>query len=584
MISGLHDIEAIVPFLRVIASVLALVLFWTTPVRADVTLEGVAGEIRANVLAHLRLDDEACDAAASRIEYRFDSAPREIRAALRPFGFYHAEIDGTLDLSDEDCWEAEFRIEPGEPVLFGEIRTEVLGAEEDLPRFRKLLLDADMRSGEPLRHGYYEQLKNQLMVLARELGFFDARFSASELRVDPAQGTADVTLVLEIGERYRFGDLHITGDVLEESVTRRFVEFERGLPFDQRFIRSLRSDLIQGGYFGSVEVRTELVDGKTVDVHLTVTEARRVRYGVGVGYGTDTGVIVRGDMEIRRVNRRGHRLEVETELSTVRQNVTFDYRIPGRRPQKDFYSVYGGVNRRDSDAVESVAAKVGVRHNRFHTPRISSAPFIEYLHEWFVQDGVWEKQQALVPGYAAVFREAGPGARPSRGWRLKLEVAGAHEYVLSDSSFLRLWGIGKAIIPVSERGRLIFRGELGWMETDDILTVPPAWRFYAGGDSSVRGYDYQALGPLDDEERAIGGSQVMTGSVEADWRIRERWSGAVFVDAGNVGEGDLTRDLPWSLGFGARWYSPMGPIRVDLAFPQQGGNDFRLHVSMGPDL
>jgi translocation and assembly module TamA len=584
MISSLHDIEAIVPFVRVLPSVLALLLVCATPAHAGVKLEGVDGELKANILAHMRLDDEACDAVASRIEYRFDNAPREIRSALRPFGYYHAGIESSLESADDGCWKAVFHIEPGDPVLFGEIRTEVVGAEEDLPRFRALLADTRMRSGERLRHDYYEQLKSQLMVLARELGFFDARFMASQLMVDPAAGTADVSLVMEIGERYRFGDLHIIGDVLEESVVRRFVEFQPGLPFDQRFIRSLRSDLIQGGYFETVDVRTELVDGKTVDVNLTVTEARRIRYGVGVGYGTDTGVIVRGDVEVRRVNRRGHRLEVETELATIRQNVTFDYRIPGRRPQRDFYSVYGGVNRRDSDAVESVAVKVGLRHNRFHTPLWSSAPFLEYLHEWFVQDGEWFRKQVLVPGYAAVFRHADSGARPSRGWRLKLEVAGASKDVLSDSTFLRLWGIGKAILPVTERGRVIFRGELGWMETNDILTVPPAWRFYAGGDSSVRGYDYQSLGPLDDEERAIGGSRVMTGSIEGDWRIRERWSGALFVDAGNVGEGNLMNNLPWSVGFGARWYSPMGPIRVDLAFPQQGEQNFRLHVSMGPDL
>ncbi len=76
----------------------------------------------------------------------------------------------------------------------------------------------------------------------------------------------------------------------------------------------------------------------------------------------------------------------------------------------------------------------------------------------------------------------------------------------------------------------------------------------------------------------------MTGSLEGDWRIRDRWSGAIFADAGNVGESDLLDNLPWSVGFGARWYSPVGPIRVDIAFPQTGSTSVRLHISMGPDL
>jgi translocation and assembly module TamA len=156
--------------------------------------------------------------------------------------------------------------------------------------------------------------------------------------------------------------------------------------------------------------------------------------------------------------------------------------------------------------------------------------------------------------------------------------------VLSDTSFVRLLLSGKTILPVSDRARLIVRGEAGWMESGNFDKVPPTWRFFAGGDRSVRGYDYQSLGPTDEDGKSIGGSRLLTGSVEMDWRIRERWSGALFLDAGNVGEDNLLSDLPWSLGFGARWYSPVGPIRVDLAFPQQGDNDFRLHISMGPDL
>ncbi|MEJ2088042.1 MAG: POTRA domain-containing protein, partial [Gammaproteobacteria bacterium] len=383
-------------------ALVAVLATCTSPVLADVRIHGVSKEIEANVRAHLRLDDEACDADAARIRYRYGAAERQILSALRPYGYYQATVQGTLDLEGDDCWEAEFTIVPGEPVLFSTIDVRVTGDGATLDGFQRILRRTEMKAGEPARHALFEKLKNQLIVLARELGFFEAAFSASELVVDPARRTADVTIVLDTGPRYRFGELHIQGATVKESLIRRYVEFQSGAPFERRYVRDLRNDLIQGGYFAAVDVRTEPHEDKSVDVYLEVTQARRIRYGIGFGFGTDTGFIVRFDAVNRRVNRSGHRLELDSEFAKVRQNATFDYRIPGKRPQTDWYSIYGGVNRQDSDAVESVALKLGLRNNRFHTAHWSSAPFIENVHEWFVQDGEWREKQALVPGYALI--------------------------------------------------------------------------------------------------------------------------------------------------------------------------------------
>jgi len=154
-------------------------------------------------------------------------------------------------------------------------------------------------------------------------------------------------------------------------------------------------------------------------------------------------------------------------------------------------------------AIERIAWKVGLRENRFHTLTWSSTPFIELLVERFNQDGEWSQQKVLVPGWGLNYLTANAPARPTRGLRLRGEVAGAYRGVLSDASFLRFYFNGKKILPFSERGRLLVRGEAGWMATDDFDKVPPSWRFFAGGDRSVRGYDYQSLGPLDDETCAL---------------------------------------------------------------------------------
>ncbi|MGD8415439.1 MAG: outer membrane protein assembly factor [Pseudomonadales bacterium] len=572
----------------VVAVIVALVA--VRPVWADVRLDGVKGRIADNVRAYLRLDDEPCDQDPVRVRYRYEQAPRDIREALKPFGYYQPSIESTLTLNEDreqDCWRAVFRIDPGEPVLIDSVDVDVRGEGSSLPVFQRLLADTGLKTGAQLRHSDYETLKDALLVAAREYGFFDARLIRHDIRVDRGRYSASINLVMDTGERYRFGDLDVSSgaDVLNRELLVRYADFNAGAPFEQRRLRKLQNDLVASDYFSVVDVRTRpREDDKTVDVRVILEASRRIRYGIGIGYGTDTGPVVRGDFSVRRLNRAGHRLGMDTELSEVTQNVSADYRVPGKRPQSDWYSFYGGVNRENSDAIENVAVKVGVRQNIFHTVNWSSTPFIELLVGRSKQNGAWTQQMSLVPGWGVHYVTANVPVRPTHGLRFKAEAATAIENVLSDASFLRLDLEGKTILPLSERGRLLLRSEVGWMATNDFENVPPAWRFFAGGDRSVRGYDYQSLGPQDDAGKSLGGRLLLTASVESDWRFLARWSAAVFVDAGNVGDEHLLDNLPWSIGAGVRWYSPVGPIRLDLAFPQEGGNSFRIHISMGPDL
>ena len=102
----------------------------------------------------------------------------------------------------------------------------------------------------------------------------------------------------------------------------------------------------------------------------------------------------------------------------------------------------------------------------------------------------------------------------------------------------------------------------------------------------MRGYDYESLGPTDDQGNVIGGSHMLVGSVELDQRVWRNWSVAAFVDSGNAFDSFTNLHLKTGIGAGIRWYSPLGPVRVDIAFPQDkdAPDDWRLHVTLGPDL
>ena len=130
---------------------------------------------------------------------------------------------------------------------------------------------------------------------------------------------------------------------------------------------------------------------------------------------------------------------------------------------------------------------------------------------------------------------------------------------------------------------MLVRGQVGLTAEREFAELPASVRFFAGGDNSVRGYDFEALGPADAVGNVIGGSSLATGSFEFEQPLHGRWSLAFFVDSGNAFEGSRI-DAQTGAGIGGRWQSPLGPIRIDLAKALDGEREWRVHVSLGPDL
>jgi len=133
--------------------------------------------------------------------------------------------------------------------------------------------------------------------------------------------------------------------------------------------------------------------------------------------------------------------------------------------------------------------------------------------------------------------------------------------------------------------RLLARVESGTTWIDSVEDLPASLRYFTGGDQSIRGYGFRELGPLnDDGTEVVGGRNLTVGSVEFDYLVRSNWRVAVFADAGNAFNNPDDFDFMRSVGFGVRWLSPVGPIRIDIAHPFNSDDAFRIHVTMGPDL
>jgi len=155
---------------------------------------------------------------------------------------------------------------------------------------------------------------------------------------------------------------------------------------------------------------------------------------------------------------------------------------------------------------------------------------------------------------------------PKKGWSAHIELRGAPNLIWSDTRYLRLHLKSRRLFPVRDKGRFILRGEIGLANVADFEFYPNSLRFFAGGDQSVRGYDWKSLGPKDKSGQVVGGKNVLSASLEYNYQVHEKWLAAIFLDMGNAYNSRLDK-LYFGAGFGARWLSPVGMIRTDLGWP-----------------
>jgi len=190
----------------------------------------------------------------------------------------------------------------------------------------------------------------------------------------------------------------------------------------------------------------------------------------------------------------------------------------------------------------------------------------------------------LMPGLTYSYLRSDNRIDPHNGYRIQFDTKLAKEGVGSDTNLLYGTVLLKGLTTVWDNHRFLGRVQFGGSATNGYKSIPPSLRFFAGGDQSVRGYDYQTLSPENSEGDRIGGRYMVAGSVEYQYSIAEKWRIATFVDQGNSFNKLELPNLNNGVGVGVRWVSPVGPIRVDLAHAMNDDGGIRLHFSMGPEL
>ena len=188
--------------------------------KIEVEVHGVGEDIRANVLAYLSFEryKSSDDLSPEFVERLQERAEREVRLAMRPFGYYDSavksEVKRTGSGGDQD-YQVTITIDPGQPIVVDAVDVKVTGPGATDPVFTNITNDLPIQKDDRLSHASYEALKGGLIRAAATYGYMDARMLRNEMRVDPQAHTAEIDIEFETGERYRFGATTIKQDAID---------------------------------------------------------------------------------------------------------------------------------------------------------------------------------------------------------------------------------------------------------------------------------------------------------------------------------------------------------------------------------
>jgi len=515
---------------------------------------------------------------------------QRIAATYREYSHYKTKASYSLAW-DEPHHEVaiEIAVDEGPMVRLDEFSVDLSELPGGPDRWKAPLVDKlPLKKGDPFTVVTYGNAKRALLQGLANVGFPDAQLSGGGV-VDLATDTASIDWAVHPGPRVLIGDIRISGEkTVSDEVIRRELTFKPGDVYSDADIQQSQRQISDLGVFHSAVIG-QVMDpnapppegpppGKVtrpIDVHVEERPLRSVR--IGLGYGTEDKVRAQVGWLHRNVFGRADSLDVRAKYSSLTTEFQATLREPhipdprttlwlDSRIRDDTYPAYDDVSLIASAAVERPLRRGWSGHVGYD---------VEWTEVRKVASGLESQLEQFRLGYIdlGVRRITADNlVEPTSGTWLEAYVETAGEWLGSQKNYVRWTVDGRGFLPIGPTvlaGRVMVATISGYGDTSSS-ELPVTKLLYAGGAGTVRGYDFQHLGPDDAPGQAIGGQSLLQASAELRFPIYGELRGATFVDAGQLSRDPWLwqpQDLHYSAGIGFRYSTPLGPVRVDIAAP-----------------
>lgn len=502
------------------AGLFMLCALWTATALADrvtVTIHGIEEQMLESARANLELRQyEDRDVSAAQARRLFDRGKDQIVRSLEPFGYYNPSVEGRLERPEPGKFHAIFEVKVGDPVVIQASSIEVAPEATALAPVKQAVQKFQPKHGERLDHAQYERSKDQISAALANDGFLTARLVRHKVSVVRSANTADIDLAWNVGPRYRLGELRFSKSQFPDSFLQKYKLWKDGEYYSADKLLALQQSLVDAEYFTSVAVAPDLehVANGEVPIDVMLIPAKRMLYTANIYLSTDSGPGGKLGVQRRWLNNRGHKLGGRVEYSSRLKEISTTYLIPQPGPRPRNYSFGGGYRDETTDTSESRMARLAATQVTERWRGFTRTLGLQYLNGDFEIADESGHTSLLYADSLLTRKQSNDVNYPTAGYSLLYGLRFGFKQLLSDTSFTQVRTEAKWLRKVADGSRVILRGTLGAMLVENFDALPPELRFFAGGDRSIRGFDYQAIGDTDASGGVIGGEYLAVGSVE----------------------------------------------------------------------
>ncbi len=516
--------------------------------------------------------DVAHPTSTNALRYRAGEDVSLLKKALKNHGYFQGNASFILDHSDEKIKQVKFIVEPG-PVYWVEgIDIEMTGTDETpiLPEKAKRVINItngtkvrldDVLSAVPKLHRYFVSH-----------GYPDVEIEEPIGKINDETHKVILIYKIHLKGKKRYGNLSIRGqtDVSESFIRNRF-HFTDQDYYDQRALDKTRKALLDTELFSSVVI-SHKTQGDKADIIADLTEAPPRRVVLGARYGTQEGIGGKVVWQHKNAFGGGEDFYIRGEGGQRQFKNSIGLKIPDviwpdfnlvniiaatKAKTKAYYGViYNAYSGLEHKINETSSYAVGLEAEHSQLKRLQSTKRTFYgVPVMYTYD---DRNDVL---------------NPYKGWKWRIDAA---PYVGDfDSTGIMF----KASLFSSQYWRLIKKDtfviatwqRIGQIAGVNFSDIPFNRRWYGGGSGSVRGYGYQKLSKPDDQGTPLGGKSLLEFGVEPRYRITEKFGLSIFAEAGAVSEtripGFRSQEMKIGYGLGGKYYTDIGPVRLDIAFP-----------------
>lgn len=584
------------------ALVAALALFAAAPAaaaveyKAEIRVPGIKDAALVEALDSasqlLALQDKPPTSNAA-LRRRADNDLPRLAEVMRAWGYWTAKTTYALDAGEKPV-KVAVTIEPGPLFTLASVsfRTKAGGAAALLEKLGPSALG--LQPGAPARSAAVAAAAPRIIEEYARNGRPFAKVSDRKAVVDVAKHTMSVTFTVDPGPPARFGPLTIVG---LKRVNRDFVAsriaWKEGAPYDSRAVETTRQRLIKSGLFSSVRIEPAAAADAAgaVAMKIALVEGPPRSIGAGVAYNTNIGLGAQAFWEDRNLFGEGERLRLTAGAAQRQLGLALDFRKPDFIDRSQDLIANAGLLNQTTDAYTSRRAQIFLGIERPLLPSVTFDTGLDFERATVIQKevGLSDENYTLI-GLPLVLRRDTTDdlLDPTIGGRQTLTVTPYDAIAGPTLDFVSSRLELRHYLRLDDSGRTVLAGfgALGSIVGASRDDLPADKRLYAGGAGSVRGYAYQHAGPLDANGVPLGGASSLELGTELRFRITDTIGLVPFVEGGNVYPTSLpdNTSLYWGAGLGVRYYTLIGPVRLDLATPfthRPGDKPVEVYISIG---